>query len=126
MMAAFGASAILLYGAPHSDMAQPWNIFVGGTLSALIGVAIGQLALPPWLLEALAVTAAIMVMGATGSMHPPAGAIAFLGASGEFASLGFGFVLCPVLTGLAIMFTVALLAHKLQPDVTYPKPRLSR
>ncbi|MDQ6964727.1 MAG: HPP family protein, partial [Mariprofundales bacterium] len=104
IMASFGASAILLYGAPHSDMAQPWNIFVGGILSGCIGVAVGELGLPLWFMEALAVALAIIVMGATNSMHPPAGAIAFLGASGDFSSLGFGFVLCPVITGLSIMF----------------------
>lgn len=126
IMASFGASAILLYGAPHSDMAQPWNIFVGGICSALIGVAIGHLALPLWLLEALSVSISIVVMGFTNSMHPPAGAIAFLGASGDFSSLGFGFVLCPVITGLSVMFIVAVVAHKLQPDVVYPKAHPSR
>jgi len=127
IMASFGASAILLYGAPHSDMAQPWNIFVGGICSAVIGVAIGHLALPLWLLEALSVALSIVVMGVTNSMHPPAGAIAFLGASGDFSSLGFGFVLAPVVTGLSVMFIVAVLAHQLQPDVVYPralKPRM--
>jgi len=125
IMASFGASAILLYGAPHSDMAQPWNIFVGGVLSAVIGVATGELALPLWLLEALAVALSIVVMGVSNSMHPPAGAIAFLGASGDFSPLGFGFVLCPVFTGLSVMFTVAWLAHKLQPDVVYPRRKVS-
>ncbi len=124
LLPAFGASAILLYGAPQSAMAQPWNIFVGGILSAVVGVAVAMLPLPTWLLEALAVAVAIMVMEWTGSMHPPAGAIAFLAANGNFATLGFGFVICPVATGLAVMFAVAVAAHRLQPGVQYPLPRV--
>ncbi|MDQ6950503.1 MAG: HPP family protein [Mariprofundales bacterium] len=120
LMAAFGASAILLYGAPQSAMAQPWSIFVGTILSAVIGVAMGLLPLPLWLVESLAVACSIMTMNITGSLHPPAGAVAFLGASGAFSALGFGFVLCPALTGATIMFCVAMIAHRLQPDVTYP------
>ncbi len=120
LMAAFGASSILLYGAPHSAMAQPWNIFVGGIGSACIGVMMGKLGLPPWSVEVLAVAISIVFMGLSDSMHPPAGAIALLGASGEYNPIGFGFVLCPVATGLCIMFLVALLAHRLQPDVDYP------
>ncbi|RMH51505.1 MAG: HPP family protein [Zetaproteobacteria bacterium] len=123
LMAAFGASSILLYGAPQSEMARPWNIFVGGIGSACIGVAVTSLHpwLPLWLIEALAVALAIVYMGWSGSMHPPAGAIALLGASGEYGPLGFGFVLCPVATGLLIMFLVAVVAHRLQPEGRYPR-----
>jgi len=126
LIAAFGASSILLYGAPSSPMAQPWNIFIGTGLSALIGVAISLLPLPIWLAEALAVALAIMAMSLTKSLHPPAGAVAFLAASGDFSNLGFLFVLCPALSGMTIMFGVAILAHRLYPDGAYPRSWLPK
>jgi hypothetical protein len=38
LIGSFGASAALLYGAPHSDFAQPRNLVVGQLLAALVGV----------------------------------------------------------------------------------------
>ena len=38
LIGSFGASAALLYGAPHSDFAQPRNLIIGQLVSASVGV----------------------------------------------------------------------------------------
>src|ERR1700727_1782345 len=38
LVGSFGASAALLYGAPHSDFAQPRNLIVGPLVAAFVGV----------------------------------------------------------------------------------------
>ena len=34
-----GASAVLLFAAPHAPFSQPWNVIGGHAVSAIIGVA---------------------------------------------------------------------------------------
>ena len=43
LVASFGASAVLLFGAPTSPLAQPRNLFGGHLISAIVGVSIYQL-----------------------------------------------------------------------------------
>jgi hypothetical protein len=38
LIGSFGASAALLYGAPHSDFAQPRNLIIGPLVAAFVGV----------------------------------------------------------------------------------------
>lgn len=42
VLASMGASAFLLFVAPHSPMVQPWPVIGGHLLSAFIGVACAQ------------------------------------------------------------------------------------
>ncbi|MBN1906735.1 MAG: HPP family protein [Deltaproteobacteria bacterium] len=64
LIGSFGASAVLIYGAIRSTLAQPRNLIGGHVLSAIIGVAsfqmLGQI---PWLASAFAVATSIAVMG---------------------------------------------------------------
>ena len=39
LIAPIGASAVLVFTAPASPLAQPWPVVGGNTLSALVGVA---------------------------------------------------------------------------------------
>ena len=68
-----GASAVLIFAAPHSPFAQPWAVLAGHVLSALVGVACWQLVPNPTLAAGLAVGLAIGVMHVTRCLHPPAG-----------------------------------------------------
>ena len=70
----FGASAVLIYGAVKSPLAQPRNLLGGHVLSALIGVAAYKMFQPHlWLAASVAVATAIAVMHATKTLHPPGG-----------------------------------------------------
>ena len=123
VIGAFGATSVLVYGAPWSPLAQPYNVVVGHVVSALIGVLIFQLfGEANWLSAALAVSLAIIAMQATRSLHPPGGASALIAvvASQEIHNLGFLYVLFPVALGAIILVVVAYASNNLMSDQRWP------
>lgn len=78
LMAPIGASAVLVFALPASPLAQPWPVLAGNTLSTLVGVAVVHVVPDLALGAAVAVGAAMLVMFATRSLHPPGGAAALL------------------------------------------------
>jgi CBS-domain-containing membrane protein len=125
LIGSFGASAVLLYGAPRSPLAQPRNLIGGHGLSALIGVSAWLLLSPllPWLAAALAVSTAIAVMHLTRTLHPPGGATALIAVIGseQVHAMGYLFVLIPVTLGALLMLLVALLVNNLARGRRYPE-----
>jgi len=124
VIGSFGASAVLIYGAIKSPLAQPRNLIGGHMISAIIGVTFyqmlhGQL----WLAGALAVATAIGVMHATKTLHPPGGATALIAVIGseKIHGLGYLYVIIPVGAGAAIMLAVALLVNNLARSRRYPE-----
>ena len=124
IIGSFGASAVLIYGAEDSPLAQPKNLIGGHILSAIVGVTIFQL-LPNqlWLASPLAVATAIALMQFTGTLHPPGGATALIAVIGgdNIHQLGYTYALFPVATGAFLMLLIALAVNKLAPGRTYPK-----
>lgn len=124
IMAPFGASAVLVFGAFRSPLAQPRNVIGGHVLSGFIGVTVYQLIGEHQALAvSLAVPAAIALMHLSGTLHPPGGATAFLAAAGGPAihELGYWFVLAPCALGGLIMILVALLVNNLLKQHRYPQ-----
>ena len=126
LIGSFGASAVLIYGAPHVEYAQPRNLVGGHIISAAIGVSLYQyLPLDIALLSALAVSASIVVMHFTRTLHPPGGATALIAVIGsdEVHQAGYQFVFMPVAIGVIIMLFIALLINNLSgnPKRHYPK-----
>jgi CBS-domain-containing membrane protein len=124
LIGSFGASAVLIYGAIKSPLAQPRNLLGGHVISALIGVTAFKLLAPHlWLAAALAVATSIAVMHATKTLHPPGGATALIAViSGpKVANLGYLYALMPVGAGALIMLVVALLINNLAPRRRYPE-----
>ncbi len=123
LVGSFGASAVLIYGAVESPLAQPRNLLGGHVLSALIGVAMAKL-LPEavWIAAPLAVATAIAAMHVTRTLHPPGGATALIAVIGgePVRALGFLYALAPVGLGALIMLAVALLVNNLSPRRCYP------
>ncbi|BEP62665.1 HPP family protein [Variovorax sp. V213] len=78
LIAPMGASAVLVFAVPASPLAQPWPVIVGNTLSTLVGIACVRWIPDPAWAAAIAVGAAIGLMFATRSLHPPGGAAALL------------------------------------------------
>ncbi len=124
LIGSFGASAVLLYGAPRSPLAQPRNLIGGHVLSALVGVACWKLQMPlVGLGEALAVATAIALMHLTRTLHPPGGATALIALVGgdRVHALGFGFALLPVGAGALAMLAIAVLVNNLPRSRRYPE-----
>jgi len=124
LIGSFGASAVLVYGAVRSPLAQPRNLIGGHVISALIGVAAFQLLHhEPWLAEATAVATAIAVMHATKTLHPPGGATALIAVIGspKIHQLGFLYALIPAGLGALILLVVALIVNNLASTRRYPE-----
>jgi CBS domain-containing membrane protein len=124
LAASMGAASVILFVLPASPLAQPWS-FVGGHLvSALIGVACAQWIPDLTLASGCAVGLSIIAMTVLRCLHPPAGSIALMAVIGGPAirSLGFGFVLMPVLFNSLLMLACALLLNNLWLKHPYPRP----
>lgn len=123
LIGSFGASSVLVYGAIQSPLAQPRNLVGGHVISAIAGVAVFRLVGDVlWLTAPLAVALSIVLMQITRTLHPPGGATALIAVSGSVTikSLGFWYVLSPVLSGALILLVVALIVNNLTPKRRYP------
>ncbi len=124
IIGSFGASAVLIYGAVRSPLAQPRNLVGGHVISALIGVIAYKLFYPfPWFASSIAVATAIAAMHATKTLHPPGGATALIAVIGseKIHDLGFLYVFIPVGAGVLIMLVVALIVNNLATSRKYPE-----
>jgi len=124
LVGSLGASAVLIYGALKSPLAQPRNLLGGHILSALIGVTAFKLLTPHiWLAAALAVATSIAVMHLTKTLHPPGGATALIAVIGgpQIHQLGYLYALCPVAAGAALMLLVALVVNNIPAARRYPE-----
>ncbi|RXJ96326.1 HPP family protein [Malaciobacter molluscorum] len=128
VIGSFGASAVLVYGAIHSPLAQPRNLIGGHILSALVGVVSYKLFSGNILLcSAFAVATAILVMQLTLTLHPPGGATALIAVIGSnhIHELGFIYILYPVSTGAFILLFIALLVNNVSKHRHYPNKTIN-
>lgn len=126
VIGSFGASAVLVYAAIDSPLAQPRNLMGGHVLSALVGVlAYSLFPEAVWIAAPLAVASAIALMQMTDTLHPPGGATALIAVIGGpgIHDLGYAYALFPVATGATCLLAVALTVNRLAPDREYPKRR---
>jgi CBS-domain-containing membrane protein len=124
IIGSFGASAVLIYGAIRSPLAQPRNLLGGHILSAAIGVTAFQVfGGQPWLAAALAVSTSIAVMHLTKTLHPPGGATALIAVIGgdSVHNLGYLYVLMPAALGAIVMLIIALIVNNVPKNRRYPE-----
>jgi len=124
IIGSFGASAVLIYGAIRSPLAQPRNLMGGHVFSAIIGVAAYNLMdAHVWLAAPIAVATAIAVMHATKTLHPPGGATALIAVIGgeKIHNLGYLYAIIPTGVGAFIMLVVALLVNNIPKRRRYPE-----
>ncbi|KAF0689762.1 Aste57867_18830 [Aphanomyces stellatus] len=128
IIGSYGATAILTYGAIQSPLAQPRNVILGSTLSAVIGVTIAKIfhEVAPgdewkWLSCALAVSISLVLMQVTDTVHPPGGATALIAViSGpDIEDIGYMYVVMPVFTGSCILVAVSVLINNIERQ--YPR-----
>ncbi|CAG7953726.1 unnamed protein product [Penicillium salamii] len=124
LIASYGASAVLVYGAIESPLAQPRALIFGHFLSALVGLCVTKLfSLMPnearfdslrWLAGALSSAIAIVVMQVTETTHPPAGATALLPALDDAVWDISWYYLPVVLLSSTMILAVALVVNNIQ------------
>lgn len=126
IVAPMGATAVLLFAAPASPLAQPYPVVVGNVVSTLVGVAAGKLFDDVTLAAAVAVGVAIPVMMVLRCVHPPGGACALFTAVGgaAVADHGWAFALWPVGVDTVVLLLVAALVNNLtgRPYPHVPEP----
>lgn len=122
MLAAMGASTVLLLGAPHSPFSQPWSFAGGHLVSAAIGVFCAMELHNIYLSAGLAVGLSILAMYYLRCLHPPGGATALLAVIGDqrIHSMGYHFIVMPVLINVVILLCVSLLINRLVLRRHYP------
>ena len=111
-IASMGASAVLLFAAPHGALSQPWPVLGGHLVSALIGVTCARwIGGEPMLAASLAVALSIAAMYGLRCLHPPGGATALFAVLGgeSVHALGYGYLFSPVLLNIVVLVTVAVL-----------------
>lgn len=127
LIGSFGASSVLIYGAIQSPYSQPRNLIGGHLLSAFIGITVLKFC-PDiiWLTAPLAVSTSIIVMQFTKTLHPPGGATALIPiiGSAKITSLGYYYVLSPVLTGVLILFVTGLIFNNMTKNRSYPTNKI--
>ncbi|OOP57175.1 MAG: hypothetical protein AYP45_04970 [Candidatus Brocadia carolinensis] len=113
LLGSFGSTAPLIYCAYKSPLAQPRNVVLGHFLGASIGVVINDFFGVTWWSIALTVALAIILMFVTYSIHPPAGATAYVAVQTGGLGVGYWFILNPTMFGIFIMLTVAVIFNKM-------------
>lgn len=116
ILASTGASAMLVFGLPHSPVSRPWHLMGGHLVSAVVGVSCQKLVANPILASSLAIAFAMLLMHYLRCMHPPGGATAVTAVIGgpQVEALGFSFVLLPVFFNTIILLSIAMAAATLR------------
>lgn len=117
-----GATAVLLFAAPHASFSQPWNVIVGHTLSAFAGVTCWMWIPEMTIAASAGVGLAIGIMFFTRSIHPPGGATALTAVIGaeELHQLGYDYIYQPVLLNVMTIILVAICINNLFKWRQYP------
>ena len=124
LIGSFGASAVLVYGAPMAEFSQPRNLVGGHVISAIVGVTVFMLLGDQSILVGpTAVSLAIVAMHFTRTLHPPGGATALIAVVGsqKIHDLGYLYLLIPAGVGPLIMLAVALLVNNIPKKRRYPE-----
>jgi CBS-domain-containing membrane protein len=120
LIAPFGASCALLFGAPGSPLAQPSAVIGGHVVATLTALALHAVLPDAWWAPAIAVGAAIAMMMLLRVLHPPGAADPIV----VFAlNAKLSFLIAPVLVGAVALVAMATLFHRLT-GATYPTPKL--
>jgi len=122
IVASMGASAVLLFAVPHGPLSQPWSVFGGHMVSALVGISCAQLFSNEIFAASLAVGAAIGAMYYLRCIHPPGGATALSAVvSGEaVVELGYQYAITPVLLNVIVILSIAVIFNYVFPWRRYP------
>jgi len=118
LIGSFGATAVLLFGAPDSPLTQPRNLIGGHLISALVAILLVQFFGNGFFIIGISVGLSIFLMYITRTLHPPGGATALIGVMGNCTPM---FLLIPVLFGVIVLFLIALFTNNFVHHRQYPK-----
>jgi CBS domain-containing membrane protein len=123
---ALGAVSVLLFDACQAPFAQPYNVWVGFTMSSFIGVTVAQIGnnvgIPMFIQAPLAVSITVSGMKAFKCTFPPGGACALIATIGgpEKLDMGYGYVLISM-GAILILFIVNIFGNNVVSWNRYPQ-----
>ena len=122
LITSMGATATLIFALPHGALSQPWSVFGGHLISAVIGILCYQYISNVLFASSIAVGGAVLIMYFLRCLHPPGGATALFCVQGgeKVHELGFNFLVEPLLQNIVIMVGVAILFNGLFSWRRYP------
>lgn len=111
VVTSMGASAVLLFAAPHSPLSQPWPVLGGHLMSAAVGITCMLLIEDLLTAAAVAVALSIVIMYYTRCLHPPGGgaALAVVLGGEPVHTLGYAYLVTPILLNVLVLITAAMM-----------------
>jgi len=119
LIGSFGASAVLLYAAPYSHLAQPRSLLGGHVICAICGIIANYIPVF-WLAASLAVSWGIAAMHLTKTTHPPGAATALIAVLNQDNDIGWIYLLM-VFLGALLMLLVAIVIDNIPKYQRYPQ-----
>ncbi|HEX5711539.1 MAG TPA: HPP family protein [Sulfuricurvum sp.] len=113
IIAPFGATAVLLFSAPHSPFSKPLNIFSSYLISTLLGILILVYTNGGWFPIGMGLGVTMMLMHWTKTIHPPAGANFLIVTQGHLTF----YLLEPLFIGLITLMIIAFGVEKIKAKV---------
>ncbi len=125
LVAAVGASAVVLFALPASPLAKPWALVGSYVVCALAGVTAVKLFDDPALAGAAAVGLALAGMLWLRCLHPPGGAVALFAVTGgeRVHELGYAYALAPALANALLLLAVTPVISRTFLGGRRPHPR---
>ncbi|MCF7505156.1 MULTISPECIES: HPP family protein [Vibrio] len=120
LMAPFGATCVLLFAVPTSPLAQPRNIIAGHFISAAVGLIALYGFGDSYLVMAMAVGSAIMLMQYFRAVHPPAGANPIVIALAGTSAVDWTFLFTPVLIGSIALVCIGAMLNNTSAQQKWP------
>ena len=114
MLASMGASAVILFAAFNSPLAQPWSFVGSHLLAAAIGVSCARWVDALWLAASLSVALTLLAMLRLHCLHPPGGATALVPVLGgdSVHALGYQLLLTPVALNIVVLLLLAWIVNR--------------
>jgi len=117
LLAPLGATALLLFAHPKTPTAQPVNIFLGYLVGTVFASICEAMMPGSWWAAGFGVGGAMLVMLSLRITHPPASAMPLLMLTSHLPAVTLFMV---VLAACLVLFTLAMIWHRLPPRQIYP------
>ncbi len=113
----FGSTTLIVLVFYKSEVAQPYNVFFGHLLAAVVGVIIKELFGISFLTLSISVGISITLMMYLKVVHPPAAANPIVVIINDAS---YDFILFPIIIGLILLLLLSIVINKIILKRNYP------
>ena len=113
----FGSTTLIVLVFYKSEVAQPYNVFFGHLLAAVVGVIIKELFGISFLTLSISVGISITLMMYLKVVHPPAAANPIVVILNDAS---YDFIIFPIIIGLVLLLILSIIINKIILKRNYP------